>query len=267
MYSSEYNRSYGGAFGNNYGRGYGNSYEYSSGYGHGYRSGYGNGSSQGYGDPYNAQQQKLASKQEVIQAQDIELSNDTMCRVLTLAEKYALGENKKYGAYNMSSAYGENLLRLFVREIEIFRLSFENIIDEYKEYKFPKNLTKSQILQDINSWDRYVPDESKKYYKYLSDIINGNYKFSLKNEIKKLKEKKKEVQYKEGERARNLQNHVPYISNNTRELAKKAELNYLNNNNYQTEVKLYEKPNQKMLNQLSQDVHNKEDLFDNFYNQ
>ena len=101
----------------------------------------------------------------------------------------------------------------------------------------------------------------------VKNIINGNYKFSLKNEIKKLKEKKKEVQYKEGERARNLQNHVPYISNNTRELAKKAELNYLNNNNYQTEVKLYEKPNQKMLNQLSQDVHNKEDLFDNFYNQ
>ena len=239
-----------------YDRGYGRGY----GYGGGYENEYG----KGYGNTYGSQQQKMISKQEIQQAQDIELSNDTMCRVLTLAEKYALGENKKYGAYNMSSAYGEDLLRLFVREIEIFRLSYENMMEEYREFKFPKNLSKSQILQDISAWVKYVPDESRIYYKYLCDILNGNYKFSLKEEIKKLKERKKEVNYRDGERAKNLQNHVPYISYNTRELAKQAEKNYLNNNNYQPEVKLNQKPDQKMLNKLSQDVHYKDVQFDNF---
>ena len=71
----------------------------------------------------NFQEQQYISKQEVAQIQDLELSIDTMCRVLTLAEKYALGYNEKYGAYNMSSAKGEDLLRLFVREIEIYTIA------------------------------------------------------------------------------------------------------------------------------------------------
>jgi hypothetical protein len=38
-----------------------------------------------------------------------------------LAEKYALGENKYFGYYNRSSAYGDDLLSLFIMEIEILR--------------------------------------------------------------------------------------------------------------------------------------------------
>lgn len=73
-----------------------------------------------------------------------------MCRVLTLGEKYALGINEKYGAYNMSSATGKDLLRLFIREIEIFRLSYEDYVEEHGEYKFPeiylKNKSKMILL-------------------------------------------------------------------------------------------------------------------------
>lgn len=225
--------------------------------------GYENVSNKVYDNTYNSQQLKMVSKQEIKQIQDIELSNDTMCRVLTLAEKYALKVNKKYGAYNMSSACGEDLLRLFVREIEIFRLSYENMIEVYKEFRFPYNLTKSEILQDINNWSKYVSEENRIYYKNLYDIVNGNYKFSLKDEIRKLKEKKMENDYRDGERAINLQNHVPYISYNTQELARQAEKNYLYDNNYQPQAKLYQKPDQKMLNQLSQDVHYKNVQFSN----
>lgn len=205
------------------------------------------------------QQQQYISKQEIEQIQDLELSLDTMCRVLTLGEKYALGFNEKYGAYNMSSATGEDLLRLFVREIEIFRLSYEDYVEEHGEYKFPANLSKKQILEDIDKWKKKANEESIIYFKALIDIINGNYKKSLKDEIKKLKDKKKKIPYKEGEKAKNLQKHVPIVSYNTRQLAKNAEENYLKNKNYQPEVKLNQKPNQKMLNKLSQDVHHDND--------
>jgi len=204
------------------------------------------------------QQQQNLTKQEIAQIQDAELSNDTMCRVLTLGEKYALGKNEKYGAYNMSNSTGEDLLRLFVREIEIFRLSYEDFVEEHGEYKFPRNLSKNEILQDINSWKNEVEKENIKYYDILGNLINGNYKFSLKDEIKKLKKKKKNVYYKEGDKAKNLQKHVPVISHHTRQMAKNAEENYIKDKNYQPEAKLYQKPDQRTLNKLSKTVHEKD---------
>ena len=207
---------------------------------------------------YIYQQQQNLTKQEIAQIQDLELSNDTMCRVLTLGEKYALEKNEKYGAYNMSNATGEDLLRLFVREIEIFRLSFEDYVEEHGEYKFPRNLSKVEILQDINRWKNEVEKENMKYYEVLGNLINGNYKFSLKDEIKKLKKKKKNVCYKEGDKAKNLQKHVPVVSHYTRQVAKTAEENYIKDKNYQPEVKLYQKPDQRTLNKLSKTVHEKD---------
>jgi hypothetical protein len=198
--------------------------------------------------------QASVSKQEIAQIQDQELSIDTMCRVLTLGEKYALGQNLNFGAYNMSTATGDDLLRLFVREIEIFRLSYQDFVEEYGQYKFPKNLPKQAILEEIKNWEMNVPQESKKFYRCLYNLINGNYNFSLRNDIKLLKQKKKVV-YKEGERANNLMNHVPIISYHTNNMAKKAEENYLNNKNYSPEVDLGNKPNQQMLNQLSKNTH------------
>jgi hypothetical protein len=215
--------------------------------------------------PYDNRNYAQASvtKQEIAQIQDLELSIDTMCRVLTLGEKYALGQNVNFGAYNLSSATGDDLLRLFVREIEIFRLSYQDYVEEHGNYKFPKNLPKHVILEEIKNWAMNVPQENRKYYTCLYNLINGNYNFSLKNEIKLLKQKKKTV-YKEGERANNLMNHVPYISHHTNNVAKKAEENYLQNKNYSPEVDLTNKPNQQMLNQLSKNthVHDNEDYDD-----
>ena len=127
----------------------------------------------------------------------------------------------------------------------------------FHSFKLPKNLTKNQILEDIKSWIKYVPDDKKKYYYNLCQIINGNFNFSLKDEIRKLMAKKESINYKEGERAKNLQSHIPYVSYNTREIARKAEYNYLYNKNYKPEVKLYQKADQELLNKLSQDVHYK----------
>ena len=73
----------------------------------------------------------MFSKHEIVKIQDSELSNDTMWGVLTLDEKYALGWNYNYGEYNISSSNDEDLLRLFVREIEIFRLSYQYYVEEY----------------------------------------------------------------------------------------------------------------------------------------
>ena len=109
--------------------------------------------------PYDNRNYAQASvtKQEIAQIQDLELSIDTMCRVLTLGEKYALGQNVNFGAYNLSSATGDDLLRLFVREIEIFRLSYKDYVEEHGNYKFPKNLPKHVILEEIKNWAMNVP--------------------------------------------------------------------------------------------------------------
>ena len=123
----------------------------------------------------------MLSLQEDMQAQEIYFGNEILGRVLGLAEKYALGENKVFGYYNMSSAYGEELLSSFIKAIELLRLF-------YKKIKFPQNLSKSQVLEEINNWEKFAPLKSKKYYKYLSEIISGNDNdcLSLNYEIKKL---------------------------------------------------------------------------------
>ncbi len=59
------------------------------------------------------------------------------------------------------------------------------------------------------------------------DVLNGKYNFSLKEEIKKSKTKKKHTHSKEGEKAKNFMSHLPIISHNAKKQAKRAEDNYI----------------------------------------
>ena len=120
--------------------------------------------------------------QKVMKAQDIGLGYEILGNVLALAEKYALGKNKNFGFYNMTSAYGDQLLSSFIMNIELLRLS-------YKYIEFPRNIPKIQVLKEINNWEKSAPENSKKYYKYLSEIISGKYCLPFDYEIKKLKKK------------------------------------------------------------------------------
>jgi hypothetical protein len=54
-----------------------------------------------------------------------------------------------------------------------------------ENFTFPPDLSKDKVLEYINNLEKIVPNKSKKYYKYLSEIISGKYYLSLKNEIKK----------------------------------------------------------------------------------
>lgn len=101
--------------------------------------------------------------------------NEILGSVLGSAEKLALGKNKIYGYYNKSSAYGQKLLSQFKMQIEIFKMFYKNI----KDFTFPQNLSKNQVLEYINNWEKNAPKRSKKYYKYLSEIISGNVWVSL----------------------------------------------------------------------------------------
>ena len=126
----------------------------------------------------------MLSFQRDMKAQERYLCGEILCRVLGLAEKYALGKNKIYNYYNMSSAYGEELLPSLIMQIELLRLSSKKII-------FPK----SQVLEEINNWEKLVPLKSKKYYKNLSEIISGNdnHCLSLNYEIKQLNQNKQKT--------------------------------------------------------------------------
>ena len=136
-------------------------------------------------------QQQLISKQNEIQIQNLKLCYDTLVRVLAFGEKYALSKNVKFEAYNLSSDTSDDLLILFVREIEIFRLYYQDYVEKYGKFDFPNNLPKKEMLKEIINWEIYVPQENRKYYTCLYNLVNGNYNFSLNNEINLLKQKKK----------------------------------------------------------------------------
>ena len=110
----------------------------------------------------------MYSLNKVMQAQNINNGIEILGKVLGLAEKYALGKNIKYGYYTTPYVHGEKLLLSFKMAIEIFSLC-------YKKIKFPENLSKKEVLKEINIWKKHVPNENKIYYIYLSEILNDNY--------------------------------------------------------------------------------------------
>ena len=128
--------------------------------------------------------------------QDQEYSNDTMCRLLSVAESYSLrvgGKNfqqmfKAYDSFEGGKVKSiHDLRKQFLLEIEIFKESYDFFVKNYRNYSFPQNLSLSDVKNFVTIWQNNIKfDEFYEAYNYIFRILNGDCDFSLAQTIEKL---------------------------------------------------------------------------------
>ena len=89
----------------------------------------------------------------------LKLSHEALMKLLSLAEKYA-----KYG-----STY---IKHEFVWQIYYFKKIMSSYIKKYKEYIFPHNFSKDEILNEILKFRAYIHLKDKYLYDAMIDIFN-----------------------------------------------------------------------------------------------
>ena len=198
-------------------------------------------------------EQQQLNKQEISQIQDQQFSNDIMARLLSVAENYALRskgvsldeirEKEIFGYYDtFESGKEKSLPELKLQlmfEIEVFRFSYEDFINKYQNYNFPENLSKEDILKNLNEWKNYVINEDKKFYDAIIKIFAENLTSeSFSNEIRELEKNKENVglcnpYY--------LINTVPFLRNFGDEMMENVENEIMKNGKFQLRLKLRKK--------------------------
>ena len=121
-------------------------------------------------------------RQILKQKQDERLSHETLLTFCATAELVATGRLKKYSEYyehknNLKSSLGELALELAVK-LESIRTSYQLFKRDYGYYNFPENLSKEELLRDINEWVNYlknreIPKEIIQLYLNFSNLIQG----------------------------------------------------------------------------------------------
>ena len=145
-------------------------YNYNSNYGH-------------YGQLYNSsgygKQQKQLSK--VDQIQDQAYSYEVMGNFFSALEYYAAKcmnqlPTHQFDYYNNfdcgNKKTKEELRNQIITQLETFKYSYFLYIQKHGEYKFPKNLSKIQVVSLIKGWAIQVPYPDNKYFKAVLDILN-----------------------------------------------------------------------------------------------
>lgn len=200
--------------------------------------------SQSYQDQLSMQ----VNKQEVIQIQDQNHSLNIMGRILSYAENYAnlnqpdknfKRKYKYYDSFNASEKMSLNNYRnTFILQIILFNSSYNNYVKNYGVYDFSKNLSKDNIIKEIQQMKKKLINhqEDDKLYDSIIDIVNNkpiNIN-AFQNEINKMKN--------DGHKGKcspqTLMANIPPIKNNVDDLDDKIEKEYLNNPNYRPIMKL-----------------------------
>ena len=198
-------------------------------------------------------EQQQLNKQEIVQIQDQQFSNDIMARLLSVSENYALRskgdtldeirEKEIFGYYDtFDSGKEKSLSELKLQlmfEIEVFRLSYEDFINKYEKYNFPENLSKEEILKNLNEWKNYVKDEDKKYYDVIIRIFAENITSqSFSDEIRETEKNKENVGLCD---PYFLINSVPFLRNFGDEMMENVENEIMKNGKFQLKLKLRKK--------------------------
>ena len=198
-------------------------------------------------------EQQQLNKQEIVQIQDQQFSNDIMARLLSVSENYALRskgdsldeirEKEIFGYYDTFESGKEKPLSelklQLMFEIEVFRLSYEDFINKYEKYNFPENLTKEEILKNLNEWKNYVKDEDKKYYDVIIRIFAENITSqSFSDEIRETEKNKENVGLCD---PYFLINSVPFLRNFGDEMMENVENEIMKNGKFQLKLKLRKK--------------------------
>ena len=121
-------------------------------------------------------------RQILKQKQDERLSHETLLTFCATAELVATGKLIKYSEYyehknNGKSSLEELALELAVK-LESIRTSYQLFKRDYGYYNFPENLSKEELLGDINEWvdylkNRKISKEIIQLYLNFSNLIKG----------------------------------------------------------------------------------------------
>lgn len=187
------------------------------------------------------QKNEMINAQKIVQLQDQDTRNFTLGGLLscleTIAYKYDNNLEKKYDGYNPKSVQDKkNVEKLVIQlgiESKAFRIMYDVCIDEFGSYWFPDNLSKDDIITDINNWKKIIPANYLIYYDNIINLFEGKNdeiyfpKIKVSNNQKSSCNPNLQIQL--------IPPNVAYI-NLRRKLVKK---NYLKNNSFDNTLKLY----------------------------
>ena len=124
----------------------------------------------------------LLDKQKLLQAQDLELLNDNLGRALSSLECYANRQSGKqlsntfnyYNLLNLGNTQNLNeLQKKALVQTHIFKLAYEDYINNYKEYTLPENIGLDEIINHLIIWMNNVSDKDKFIYQGMINVFNS----------------------------------------------------------------------------------------------
>ena len=118
---------------------------------------------------------------KIEQLQDQDNRNFTLGGILSCLETIAFlfdkNIKKKYNGYNPTSIQDKKTLEQLIIQLRIqckaFQNMYEECIDKSGEYKFPSNLSKTEIIEDIKQWKKVVEPNYKEYYDNIIYLFEG----------------------------------------------------------------------------------------------
>ena len=106
------------------------------------------------------------------------------------ANKFQKDESKKtqiFSAYNNFDCGNQKtphqLKIQIIAQLEILNASYQLYIHQYKQYDFPKKLSRDEMKKLLKQWEEVVPKEDKKFYVEANNIISGKAHVSYINEL------------------------------------------------------------------------------------
>ena len=202
----------------------------------------------------------MINKQKMVQAQNQHFCNDTLARLLSSAENYASKFNpnikKQYQYYDPFNSSNKNVLDLklqFMSQINLFVYSFQSFNEEYNEYIFPGNKSKMYILTELNELKNYVPNEDKRLYETIINLLNGKKNIKLyMDEIDKILEN-----YNGNPDPNLFMNTIPGLRYDHDTRKKKVKQEFMKNGKYIENYHLNEKPeNNPIYEQIKTNIGN-----------
>ena len=186
--------------------------------------------------------------QELTLLQDQDNRNFTLGGLLSCLETIAFRELnspnnfiKKYDGYNPKSVQDKKDLDQLIIQLRIQSKAFHNMYQEFtddgKEYWFPDNLSREEIIEDIKKWRVKVRADIRQYYDNIIYILEGEEERVKYPKLKVSKTNSEKASCSPRKLIKIIPPNIAYI-NLRRKIIKN---NYLKNKPFDNNLKLYGK--------------------------
>ena len=112
--------------------------------------------------------------------------NSTLSALESYAKQYGCNSNtfNAYDNFNCGTVKRKEQLRdQIIAQLDVLNASHTIYRKQYGGYQFPHNMTQQQMVQVINQWKGYVPQQDKVYYDTAIKILQGQPVQSFSNQL------------------------------------------------------------------------------------